>query len=157
MFIRTIQTFLLLSCLHLIGFAQTYHGKTVGITDGDTFTFLTTDKKQIKVRLAQIDKLEKNQPYGQKARKALSDLIFNKEVKIIQIDIDRYGRMIGQVFINDLDVNREMVKLGMAWVYRKYVTDQSLFEVENQAKEAKRGIWSLPKAQQIPPWEWRRK
>ena len=48
-----------------------------------------------------------------------------------------------------------MVHIGAAWVYRQYVRDESLFEVENEAREAKRGLWGLSEAS-TPPWEWRR-
>jgi len=48
-----------------------------------------------------------------------------------------------------------MVKQGAAWVYRKYAKDQSLYALENEAKAAKRGLWSLPEAERTPPWEWR--
>ena len=50
-----------------------------------------------------------------------------------------------------------MVKIGAAWVYRKYVRDKSLYDIEIEAKAAKIGIWSLPESEQVPPWEWRRK
>src|SRR6185312_619072 len=54
-------------------------GRVVGITDGDTLTVLT-DRQQTKVRLAEIDTPESGQPYGSRARQALSDLAFGKTV-----------------------------------------------------------------------------
>jgi endonuclease YncB( thermonuclease family) len=130
-------------------------GKVVGITDGDTLTILM-DSKQYKIRLAEIDTPERNQPYGSKAKDVLSDLVFNKEVKAEVQDVDRYGRYVARIYVGELDVSREMVRLGAAWVYRQYLRDKSLLEVEAGAKVAKRGLWSLPEAQKIPPWEWRR-
>ena len=130
-------------------------GKVVGITDGDTLTILM-DSKQYKIRLAEIDTPERNQPYGSKAKDVLSDLVFNKEVKAEVQDVDRYGRYVARIYVGDIDVSREMVRLGAAWVYRQYLRDKSLLEVEAGAKVAKRGLWSLPEAQKIPPWEWRR-
>jgi endonuclease YncB( thermonuclease family) len=130
-------------------------GKVVGITDGDTLTILM-DSKQYKIRLAEIDTPERNQPYGSKAKDVLSDLVFNKEVKAEVQDVDRYGRYVARIYVGELDVSREMVRLGAAWVYRQYLRDKSLLDVEAEAKVAKRGLWSLPEAQKIPPWEWRR-
>lgn len=133
-----------------------YSGQVVAIADGDTFTFLTTDKRQIKVRLAEIDTPERAQPYGSRARQALSDLIFGKEVRVEEADTDRYGRLVGHVYIGNLHVNRQLVRQGMAWVYRQYLEDRTLLQDEQAARDAKLGLWSLPATEQVPPWEWRR-
>ena len=69
---------------------------------------------------------------------------------------DRYGRTVGRPYAGDVDVCEEMIRLGAAWVYRQYVIDESLFDVEAEAKKAKRGLWGLSEAQNTPPWEWRR-
>lgn len=60
------------------------------------------------------------------------------------------------LYLCKADVNRKMVQEGMAWVYRQYLKDQSLLEDEKEARLAKRGIWSLPSTDQVPPWEWRK-
>jgi hypothetical protein len=52
-------------------------------------------------------------------------------------------------------VGCELVREGNAWVYRKYTDDAVLYQLEAEARAARRGIWSLPQAQQTPPWEWR--
>lgn len=136
--------------------AQQYTGKVVAISDGDTFTLLTSDKQQIKVRLAEIDTPERAQPYGTRARQALSDLIFSKAVRVIEADTDRYGRLVGHVYVDDIHVNRRMVQGGMAWVYRQYLEDKTLLEDEQKARKDKKGLWGLPNTEQVPPWEWRR-
>ena len=76
-----------------IAYSQKFRGQVVGISDGDTFTLLIPDKQQIKVRLSEIDAPEKAQPFGNRSRQALSDLIFSKDVLVVQDDIDRYGRI----------------------------------------------------------------
>ena len=133
-----------------------FSGKVVSIADGDTFTLLTKDKQQVKVRLSEIDAPEKAQPFGTRARQALSDLIFAKNVMVVQDDIDRYGRLVGQVYVDNTHVNRKMVQEGMAWVYRQYMKDETLLQDEKAAREARRGLWSLPSTEQVPPWEWRK-
>ena len=70
-------------------FSREYKGKLIAISDGDTFTPLTSDKQQIKVRLSEIDTPEKAQPFGARSRETLSDLIFSKDVLIVQADINR--------------------------------------------------------------------
>ena len=133
-----------------------YTVKVVGITDGDTVTVLL-GKSSYKVRLAQIDTPERGQPYGSKSKKILSDLIFNKEITLATDGVDRYGRYIGNLYLDDLFINGEMVRLGAAWVYRKYAKDDSLYQLEEEARQNKSGIWGLSEFEQIPPWKWRKK
>lgn len=87
----------------------------------------------------------------------LSDLIFKKDISIKIETIDRYGRYVANIYFKGKYINAEMVKLGAAWVYRKYVIDKRLYDYENEAKTARIGIWSLPESEQVPPWEWRRR
>ncbi len=131
-------------------------GGVVGISDGDTFTLLTSDKQQVKIRLAEIDAPESGQPYGNKSKQALSGLIFGKDVRVDVQTTDRYGRTVGRPYVGNLDVCEEMVRVGAAWVYRQYVVDESLFDIENDAREARRGIWGLSESEQVEPWNWRR-
>lgn len=152
---KYLTTILLVLLCHFVC-AQELSGRVVGIADGDTFTFLTAENRQIKVRLAEIDTPEKAQPYGTRAKQALSDLIFGKEVRVMEADMDRYGRLVGHVYVGNIHVNRRMVQEGMAWVYRQYMHDKSLLLDEQQARASKRGLWSLPAHDQVPPWDWRR-
>lgn len=135
-----------------------YIGKVVGVSDGDTLTLLVPDGasfKQVKVRLGEIDTPESKQPYGERAKQTLSDLAFGKQARVVVQDTDKYGRTVGRVYVGNLDVNAEMIRQGAAWVYRQYLKDQSLLTLEAEAKAAKRGLWALPEAQRMPPWEWR--
>ena len=132
------------------------YGKVVGITDGDTLTLVTPEKKQVKIRLAEIDTPERGQPYGSKARQALVDLTFQKDVAVLFVDIDRYDRIVGRIYVGEVDVSGELVHSGAAWVYRQYSTDPTLLDLEKEAKATKRGLWGLCEAEQVPPWLWRR-
>jgi endonuclease YncB( thermonuclease family) len=131
-------------------------GRIVGVHDGDTVTLLTPEKRQIRIRLYGIDAPEGSQPYGAKSKQALSDLCFGRTVTASYVDTDRYGRMVARVYAKGSDINADMVRRGAAWVYRKYTKDASLLALEAQARAGKRGLWSLPDAERIPPWEWRR-
>ena len=132
-----------------------YHGKVVKITDGDTLTLLLI-KTQYKIRLAQIDTPEKRQPYGNKAKQALSDMVFGKHIKAKIETVDRYGRYVADIYIDGKHVNAELIRAGAAWVYRKYVKDKRLFEIEQTARKDKVGLWGLPESDRMPPWEWRK-
>ena len=99
-------------------------GKVVGVTDGDTITVLV-DRHPIEVRLAEIDTPERGQPWANRAKQALSDKVFGQVVELQVVDTDRYGRTVAKVYRDDRDINREMVREGHAWVYRKYLRDPS--------------------------------
>jgi endonuclease YncB( thermonuclease family) len=75
---------------------------------------------------------------------------------VMPVTTDRYGRTVAHILVSDLNVNREMVRTGNAWVYRKYLRDKSLLDVEADAKNANQGLWGLPEFQRVPPWEWRK-
>ena len=62
--------------------ADTITGRVVGVADGDTVTVLATNHQQHKIRLAGIDAPEKTQPFGTRSKQDLSDLVFNKEVRV---------------------------------------------------------------------------
>ncbi len=155
---RLIALLFFLSILPILSpaHAETLAGRVVGVHDGDTLTLLGDQKRQTKVRLAEIDTPESKQPYGSRSKQALSDLAFGKVVQVDVRDIDRYGRTVGRVSVNGTDVNAAMVAAGAAWVYRQYSSDPELLRLEAEAKAAGRGLWGLPEAQRTPPWEWRR-
>lgn len=133
--------------------AQGLEGQVVGVADGDTITVLVGGRTQVKVRLAEIDAPEKLQAFGQRSKQSLSNMVFGKTVRVEQRDVDRYGRVVGRVFVGTTDVNAEQVREGMAWVYRRYARDKSLLTIEQEAREARRGLWSDPHP--MPPWEYR--
>ena len=64
------------------------------------------------------------------------------------------GAMVGLLLKAGADANAEQVKRGTAWAYTKYLTDPSIKELENDARFAKRGLWT--EANPVPPWEWRK-
>jgi len=80
--------------------------------------------------------------------------VHGKEVLVVDRGKDRYQRVLGRVYRGDLDVNAEMVRDGMAWVFRKYSKDATLLKMEAEAKAAELGLWRDPDP--VPPWEWRK-
>ncbi len=133
--------------------APVHHGKVVHITDGDTLKILV-DGRMLKIRLAEIDTPERKQPFGTKAKQALARMAFNKQARVVEVTKDRYKRIVGRVYVGNLDVNAELVRLGYAWVYRRYAKDQDLYRLEKEAQGARRGLWASDHP--IPPWKWRK-
>jgi micrococcal nuclease len=134
-------------------YAGPWEGKVVGVSDGNTIKALK-DGKQVEVRLATIDCPKKGQPYGQAARKFTADLVAGKIVKVWPTDTDRYGRIVAFVFVGDTDLNKELLKAGLAWHYKQYSRDPELAKLEFQARSKKIGLWAEP--DRVPPWEYRK-
>ena len=111
--------------------------------------------KPQRIRLYGIDCPEKGQDWGQKAKQATADLVQDRIVQIVKKDTDRYGRIVAEIILPDgQSLNQELVKLGLAWWYIKYAPkDQTLKSLENNAREAKIGLWSTTNP--VPPWQWR--
>lgn len=52
------------------------------VTEGDSVTVLDSGRNQQRVRLAEIDTPERGQPWGTRARKAMADKVFRKQVRV---------------------------------------------------------------------------
>lgn len=133
-------------------FAQ-LQGTVVAVADGDTFTMLTANKQQVKVRLHGIDCPEKKQDFGMVAKQFLSDQIYQKQVSVRKLDTDRYGRIVGIAIVSGVNVNEELLKAGLAWHYKQYDKNIAWDELEMQAKKSKKGLWA--KSDAVAPWEYR--
>ena len=140
--------------------ASTLQGKVVHVADGDTITVLDATNTQHKIRLQGIDAPEKAQAFGQKSKQSLHQLVHSKQVTIEYQKKDKYGRTVGKVVHNGNDVCLEQIKLGMAWHYKQYESEQSKEdrEIYAQAELSARanaiGLWK--DKQPSPPWEFRK-
>ena len=138
----------LLIGLQWIAHADVLLGHVISVSDGDTITVLDDNKQRHVIRLMGIDAPEKAQAYGQKAKESLSDLVFNKEVSVTWFKRDRYGRTVGQVYVDDTDVCLEQIKRGLAWHYKDYEREQSVEDrtryaiAEEQARITRIGLWA---------------
>jgi len=128
-------------------------GFVVGVTDGDTLTVLS-EQVPIKIRLASIDAPESHQDFGTRSKQSLSEKTFHKTVVVEWREKDRYGRTVGQVFVDGRWINKEMVHEGMAWHYRKYSKSEVLAQDEKDARKAKRGLWAADDP--VEPWVFRK-
>jgi len=108
---------LLLLLLPLPCFAWT--GQVVHVADGDTIT-VTRNGERVKVRLYGIDTPEKTQYYGQNAKQFTSAQVMGKKVSVEEVDIDRYGRVVGLVSVGDFVLKRHLVEYGYALLYPQY-------------------------------------
>ena len=120
----------------------------------------------VTVSLAGIDapetskgKRQPGQPYSRKAKKHLAGLVLNKVADIKGYGLDRYNRMLGVIYLDGQNVNVEMVKAGLAEVYRGRPPEgfdiTPYLQAEKEAREAKKGMWSLGD-EYISPGKWRK-
>lgn len=132
---------------------RTLVGTVTGITDGDTVTLLWHNQTY-RIRLNGIDCPERGQAYWKAAKEFIAHLIFSKSVSVHVVDIDRYGRYVGDIYLGNLYINAEIVRAGYAWHYKKYSDDSELARCEIEARKKRKGLWQ--DAHPIPPWEFRR-
>ena len=134
--------------------AEEFSGKVVGVSDGDTIKVMRLGRAE-RVRLYGIDCPENGQAFGNRAKQFTSQMVFGENVVVKTHGCDRYGRILGDVFLPDgRSLNQELVKNGFAWLFRKYSNDEKLAKLEGEAKAAKVGLWADPHA--IQPWDYRK-
>lgn len=124
--------------------------KVVGISDGDTLTCLY-QRNPLKIRLLYIDAPESAQPFGNRAKQALAQLVFKKEVRIISTGYDKYQRILGVVYDGQRNINLALVEQGMAWAYRQ--TQPIYQQAQAKAQANKIGLWR--DSHPINPADWR--
>ena len=133
--------------------ATNRYGTVERVVDGDTIVFKAGDAKTQRVRLADIDTPELDQPWGGEAKAALKGWAENRRAQIRIVDTDRYGRLVATLWIDGKNINRRLVAKGHAWVYRRYLRDRALLRLEENAKANGLGLWSSEDV--IEPRVWR--
>jgi len=130
-------------------------GEVVRVADGDTFTLLVGGQ-QHRIRLHGIDCPERGQPYSRVATRFTKDLLASGNVKVQQIDTDRYGRIVGIVLIDDtVNLNERLLEAGLAWHYKAHDRNPNWASLEATAQTERRGMWETSGT--IAPWEWRKR
>ena len=151
---KILKAFYLLSLCLAANFLSAYISlENIQVVDGDTIR-AEAKGKEIKIRLVEIDAPEMNQPFGAQSKNFLNRLLYEKDVTLIAQGEDRYGRVLGNLFSNELSVNMLMVKFGYAWVYDEYAKNSSLYKYQDQAKAENLGLWRAKDP--IAPWVWRK-
>ncbi len=139
--------------------AATLEGVVIVVVDGDTVLFkpdhyAPPSRAFMKIRLAAIDAPEADQPHGEAATRALSEWVLKRRVRIETVATDDYGRTVGHIWLEGLDVNAELVRQGHAWATTRR-GQAELRALQAEAKRQRRGLWAADDA--MPPWVWRRK
>ena len=132
--------------------AGEFSGTVARVVDGDSL-LVTFHGQQVRVRLKEIDAPEIRQPFGRASQKSLAQLCANKIARVSWTELDRNGHTLGRVWCGGIDASAEQVRRGMAWVFDRNATDQTLKPLQEAARSELVGLWSdfAP----MPPWEWR--
>lgn len=128
------------------------------ITDGDSIEVIDTEGATFKVHFKHIDcpePFEPEQPFAREATTFTRNFCLNQTLQF-EADgeaLDRYGRLLFVVKKGEENLNLALVQAGLAWHYKAYSSDETYARAENEAREAKRGLWADPNP--IAPWDWR--
>lgn len=132
-------------------------GKVTRVIDGDS-VIVRQNGRNYEIRLWGIDCPEYNQPFATAARKISKRLIGNKTVRVVIKDTDSYGRLVGVITRDSININEQLVSEGAAWVYGRYCREyvcRKWQKLEAKAKYQGDGLWQDKRA--IPPWTWRKR
>lgn len=133
--------------------AGDFAGRVIAVLDGDTLLVLR-GKQKLKVRVADIDAPEKEQPGGMASEQSLADLVRHKQVQVSSRAVDAYGRIVGLVTVGGTNVSEEQLRRGMAWEYSRFHGNKAYVALQHSAQNARRGLWA--QANPTPPWQWRK-
>jgi micrococcal nuclease len=149
------------------GTEQAFSARVIAVLDGDTVLILHQAVTppassvqgrhaggRVKIRLADIDAPEKAQDFGAASRNSLVKMVLHRQIWVHTLALDKYGRTVAQLKVDGLSVNEEMVRRGMAWEYSHYHSDRRYIALQNEARQAGRGLWA--QHDPTPPWEWRK-
>lgn len=133
------------------------YGKVIKVYDADTITIKDSNNETYKIRFYGIDAPELKQSFGKTAQMNLEKLIKNEDVEVEIVEKDRYGRLVGKIYMEDgLLVNKWLVANGFAFVYEEYNNEKDEYlKLQNEAKTKKLGLWKLGTVEK--PSEWRKK
>lgn len=95
---------------------------------------------------------------GAQATAYLKPLLAGGRVQIKPQTVDRYGRTVAEVFANGRNVNLQMVRTGMAYAYRQYLSGcdrAASLKAENQAEQQRLGVWRWD-GTEVKPWDFRK-
>lgn len=139
--------------------AETLRGTVIVVIDGDTVLFKPdhthpSGRAFLKVRLADIDAPEHDQPYGDTATRALAAQVLSRRVEVDTVATDVYGRTIARIRMDGDEVGADLVRRGLAWSAMRSRHASELKAAQRQARLARRGLWQ--DAAPVPPWVWRR-
>lgn len=131
------------------------------VVDADTIVIAFPDGEEARTRLCGIDAPEMKQDFGNDASTILKKLLEQKRLSVEIVSVDRYDRLVVNMFADGVLLNRELVSNGAAWVYPRYARGcwkpaevEKMFSIQQRAQEQRIGLWRADNPN--PPWSFRR-
>jgi len=151
-----VLAFLLLTLLSVNAAAATLFGRVVEVNDGDVITIFNLNRT-VRVKLLAVDAPERDQAFGEVAKKHLGELVYDKSVLVEYWGIASDGSLVGRVTVNSVDVGAQMIRDGAAWFDASNqehlsASDREVYQQsELAARNEKRGLWQAENP--VSPWE----
>jgi micrococcal nuclease len=131
------------------------YGEPVRIADGDTLV-VKIQGAEMAFRLSGIDAPELGQPFGREAANTFAEIVGKQQCVMKVVEADVYGRTVVHLWVGETYVNAELVRRGMAWFDAEYAQDETLYLLEEESRQQKRGLWALAVQDRVEPWVWRK-
>jgi micrococcal nuclease len=130
--------------------------RLIRVVDGDSLRLRIAGYEETRFRLASVDAPERDQPFGNQASRCLKDILASGKLSATVQKTDRYGRLVGNLRVDDRRVDLQLVERGCAWWYSRYApASLSLAKAHYGARLQKRGLWAGDSP--VEPERWRRR
>lgn len=166
MFLKTRSILFFIICFVILFSLATkaqdvYNARSGRVFDGDSLLIKKSgESKWRDVRLLGIDAPEKGQDYANEATAFLRRSVRNKQLRIEVLKKDVHGRELVTIFVDDTDINLQLLEAGYAWFNRPFGYElrrrmRNIYkDAANEAKRLRLGLWV--DNQPVAPWTFRR-
>lgn len=129
-------------------------GKVISIIDGDTYDVMVEGNQTLRVRMEGIDAPERGMPFYRVSKNYLSQLCYNEVVELKITGVDNHERVLAFAYLEDgRELSHELIRVGLAWHFKRYNSDRSLSILEREARKFERGLWADDNP--LAPWTYR--
>ena len=121
--------------------AEKFTGMVTRVIDGDTLIVRYLEQ-HVSVQLEGVDAPERGEPYARRSAASLARLCSQRPARVESERSDPFGRVLGEVMCNGVNVNEEQLRLGMGRLDAPSESRADWRKLQREARSAKRGIWS---------------
>jgi len=133
---------------------ESMDARVIKVIDGDSIKVKDEAGKEYEIQIEGTDAPEIKQAHGKESLQALIAMVKDRDVRLTWEKKDAFDRLLAQVYVGDKHVNSRMIQDGHAWHFKRYNQSKVLADLEVEAREAKRGLWSSKEPQ--APWDFRK-